>query len=440
MDSGRIGAAAAVSDGKVFIAGGSAGPGKTPPTTIDQYVPTVRSQGAFQTLSAHLTTARQYGYAAPLPGGNVLFGGGTNQNGVDLASAEIYDPATSTDTPVTAAMTAARRMAWAAPLPDGRVLIGGGIDANNNIVSSAEIFDPTTGKFTATAQQMVDPLAGAAATALPDGRVLIVGGFSSTTAPSTTAVEYYNPTTGAFTKVADGLLVPRNGAVAVTLADGKVLIAGGISSAVATSPSVVERSAEIFDPEDSTSQELPLSGTTELTTARYAPVAGLLPNGKVLIAGGSNSTGAALAGRGALRVRARGDGVASRVRHRGGRRDLDHIGHDHEPRRPEPGCRGLLSCRSEFVGLQRRHQLMPRDAVRIPGHMCGQYPFHPVGDRLTSRDRDALGQRTRAADVRRQGHRQQLELGRSACPVQSVDHAGPLPHRTARCGDDSRVA
>lgn len=294
MDSPRVGAAAAVSGGKVLIAGGSAGPGKTPPTTIDQYVPTVRSQGAFQTLSTHLITARQYDYAAPLPGGKVLFGGGTDQNSLDLASAEIYDPATSTDTPVTAPMVTARRQAWAAPLPDGRVLIGGGIDANNNILRSAEIFDPTTGTFTATPQQMVDPLAGAAATALPDGRVLIVGGSTSTTVPPTTAVEYYNPTTGAFKKVPDALLVPRDGAVAVTLPDGKVLIAAGISSAVAASPLVVERSAEIFDPEDSTSQELPVSGSTELTTARYAAVAALLPNGKVLIAGGSDSSGAAL--------------------------------------------------------------------------------------------------------------------------------------------------
>jgi N-acetylneuraminic acid mutarotase len=296
MDSPRVGGAAALSGDKVLIAGGSAGSGATPPTTIDQYNFGTRSQGAFQELSTHLTTARQFGYAAPLAGGKVLFGGGTNQNSVDLATAEIYDPATGTDTPVTAPMTTARRDAWAAPLPDGRVLIGGGIDANNNIVSSAEIFDPTTGTFTATAQQMVDPLAGAAATALPDGRVLIVGGITSTTVPPTTAVEYYNPTTGAFTKVPDALQVPRDGAVAVTLPDGNVLIAGGISSALSTSPSTVESSAEIFDPEDSTSQELPPSGSTEMTTARYGAIAEPLPNGRVLIAGGSNSSGAALAG------------------------------------------------------------------------------------------------------------------------------------------------
>jgi hypothetical protein len=291
MDSPREGAAAVLTGGKVVVAGGYPGTGKTPPTTIQQYDPTKGAQGIFETVGAQLSTARQFDYGAPLPGGKVLFGGGTNASSLDLDTAEIYDPATDTDTPVTAHMTTARRMAWAAPLPDGRVLIGGGIDASNDIVGSAEIFDPTTGTFTATPQQMAEPLAGATATALPDGRVLIVGGFTSTTTPPTTDVEYYNPTTGAFTKVADGLLVGRNAPVAVTLPDGEVLIAGGLSSAVSTTPAVVERSAEIFDPESSTSEELPTSGSTELTLARYAAFASLLPNGKVLIGGGGDAGG-----------------------------------------------------------------------------------------------------------------------------------------------------
>jgi N-acetylneuraminic acid mutarotase len=290
MDSPREGAAAVLADGKVIVAGGYPGVNKTPPKTIEQYNPAAGSQGAFQVVSAQLTTVRQFDYGAPLPGGKVLFGGGTDQNSVDLDTAEMYDPATGTDTPVTAHMTTARRMAWAAPLPDGRVLIGGGIDGNNDIVSSAEIFDPTTGTFTATPQQMAEPLAGATATALPDGRVLIVGGFTSTTTPPTTDVEFYDPTTGAFTKVSDGLLVGRNAPVAVTLPDGKVLIAGGLSSAVSATP-VVERSAEIFDPESSSSEELPTSGSTELTLARYAAFAAPLPNGKVLIDGGGDAGG-----------------------------------------------------------------------------------------------------------------------------------------------------
>jgi hypothetical protein len=184
-------------------------------------------------------------------------------------------------------MTTARRDAWAAPLSDGRVLIGGGIDANNNILRTAEIYDPTTDTFTAVTQLMVDDLYGARATTLADGRVLIAGGATTTTAPPTTAVEVYNPATGTFTKLPGGMLVPRSFAAVVALPDGKVLIAGGTSSPT-SGVQHIERSAEIFDPEDSTSQELPLSGSTELTTPRSDPIAALLPNGNVLIAGGDN--------------------------------------------------------------------------------------------------------------------------------------------------------
>ena len=288
LSSPRLGAAAAITGGKVLVAGGSSG--TTTLKTLDLFNPAVHSPGTFKELPAQLSTPRRDGYAAPLPGGKVLIGGGSNQLNLDQATAEIYDPATGAVTPVTSPMTTARRQAWAAPLNDGRVLIGGGIDENNNVLHSAELFDPSTGTFTAVAQPMVDALAGATATTLPDGRVLIAGGWTTTTAPPTTAVEVYDPATEAFTKLAGGMLVPRSYAVTVALPDGNVLIAGGLSSPEA-GPTVVERSAEIFTPEGSTSQELPVSGSTELTTARYDAVAALLPSGKVLIAGGGNATG-----------------------------------------------------------------------------------------------------------------------------------------------------
>lgn len=286
MSSPRAGAAAAVTDGKVLIAGGDNG--GLPLATIDLFSPNVRSPGSFKELTATLNPAREYGVAAPLPGGKVLIAGGRGPNAIDLTSAQIYDPATGTVSTAPGQMTTARRGAWAAPLKDGRVLIGGGIDANNNILRSAEIFNPTDNTFTAVTQPMADAVYGATATALPDGRVLIVGGSVSTTLPPLTTVEVYDPATGAFTKLPGGMLVPRAFPAAVTLPDGKVLIAGGYSSPT-SGTSVVERSAEIFDPEDATSQELPVSGSTELITARAAAAAALLPNGRVLIAGGDNA-------------------------------------------------------------------------------------------------------------------------------------------------------
>ncbi len=68
----------------------------------------------------------------------------------------------------------------------------------------------------------------------------------------------------------------RNFHTATLLPNGKVLVAGGVDSS--GNPSV---SAELYDPASGT-----WTATGSLNTARYEPTATLLPNGKVLVAGG----------------------------------------------------------------------------------------------------------------------------------------------------------
>jgi N-acetylneuraminic acid mutarotase len=74
-------------------------------------------------------------------------------------------------------------------------------------------------------------ICGAAATLLADGRVLFAGGSG----PGTwgdgrvyfSSVEVYDPATGGF-RSAGSLSVARNGATATLLADGRVLVVGGV--------------------------------------------------------------------------------------------------------------------------------------------------------------------------------------------------------------------
>src|SRR5260370_40275049 len=65
---------------------------------------------------------------------------------------------------------------------------------------------------------------------LADGRVLVVGGvpfnFSCADPPISTSAELYDPATGTWTSTGS-LSVGRASAVAVGLADGRVLVAGG---------------------------------------------------------------------------------------------------------------------------------------------------------------------------------------------------------------------
>ena len=86
---------------------------------------------------------------------------------------------------------------------------------------------------------------------------------------------------GTFTPTGS-MAVPRQFHTASLLPDGKVLIAGGIS--FGNGPTSTWSSAEIYDPSTGTS-----TSTGDMTSPRARHTATLLPNGQVLIVGGSTT-------------------------------------------------------------------------------------------------------------------------------------------------------
>lgn len=76
----------------------------------------------------------------------------------------------------------------------------------------------------------------------------------------------------------------RDFATATLLPNGKVLIAGGVNSSA--NPLA---STELYDP--AANSFAPVSGTASMNAAPDIATATLLPNGQVLIAGGDNSSG-----------------------------------------------------------------------------------------------------------------------------------------------------
>jgi hypothetical protein len=122
------------------------------------------------------------------------------------------------------------------------------------------------------------------ATLLLDGRVLIAGGdnFSSTPPQFRLATaEIYDPASRAFTP-AGNMTIGRSGHRATLLPDGRVLIAGG-DSVIPEGPDdpSMKGSAELFD-----SSTQSFSATGSMLTGRAGFNATLLTNGKVLITGG----------------------------------------------------------------------------------------------------------------------------------------------------------
>lgn len=130
------------------------------------------------------------------------------------------------------------------------------------------------------------PVAGTATT-LADGRVLIAGGYggpgpSDKGTPSTAAAVLYDPVTNTF-KPTGSMTVAREGHTATLLDDGRVLITGGGNDTNGT-PTDLD-SAELYDPQ---------TGTFSLTSSLVAPntggIASALKTGDVLIVDSHNGS------------------------------------------------------------------------------------------------------------------------------------------------------
>jgi len=120
---------------------------------------------------------------------------------------------------------------------------------------------------------------------LNDGRVLFAGGSNDDGKPVARAT-IYDPTANKFT-LAGAMLAPRCGPIATLLPDGTVLIAGGATCSDEPAPM---KSLEIFDAKTAT-----FHTAGELTVPRFDLSETLLQNGKVLIAQGYDAAHTAVA-------------------------------------------------------------------------------------------------------------------------------------------------
>jgi hypothetical protein len=172
------------------------------------------------------------------------------------------------------------RFATLVPLPDGRIFVCGGQDGNSRPKSDCGLFDPRTLQFE-TLGNLVVARAFHTAVLINSHQVLIAGGFGyasgSSSQEALASLELFDVDAGRSGQIRTSLAQARYAHSSVLLPDGRVLILGGTRS----DKEPWLQSTEIFDPTTSTIVAGPGMGL-----GRSGAQTAVMPSGRIAVFGG----------------------------------------------------------------------------------------------------------------------------------------------------------
>jgi hypothetical protein len=259
MHVARCGQSAVLlNDGRVLVAGGASGANVW--SSVEVYDPTTQRWS----LAGNLSSTRSDAALAVLPNGTVLAPAGFAVNTIPRDSADLYNASTRSST-ATPSLNLSRWGYSADVLQNGQVLVEGGTTQDNFTTPTCELYDPVANVWTFTGSTIGHE--SGVSVLLNSGQVL-----------ATTPSQQYDPATGIWTQTTGQLNIDRINNTLSVLADGRVLTAGGCTT-VSSCQLVLQ--SEIYHP---TTQIWSLDASMHV--ARESASATLLPDGRVLVAGG----------------------------------------------------------------------------------------------------------------------------------------------------------
>lgn len=245
-----------------------------------------------------------------LLGGVVVWGGFGESSGTSISlpsTVEFYDRVSGRFTESFDGGGLGQLDAMAADLGADGTLLCGGSDINGATWTSSDtcIRVQLDGSGVTEFQRLPSGLTGAAAVTLADGRVLVTGGASTAGGADTDAdvdalasAWLYNPTTEQWGSLAASMRVARVGHRMVLLADGRVLVVGGAQTYNLVMPAADAVSClEIYDPTGGTFTSVDDCDASDdaggLVGRAQQPQVAYDPDYGVLIVGGLSAEGSA---------------------------------------------------------------------------------------------------------------------------------------------------
>ncbi len=282
-------AAVLLTSGQVLVVGGWDPFANLALDTAEIYDPV---ENTWSLTEKALQQGRAFLTASVLDTGEVLVVGGFIGNGTTFAAVDLYNPDFDTWSTRTS-LQIPRGDHGAVKLSSGQILVVGGIYGGVGVLNTAEVYNPVDDTWSFTDNNLSTPRARHTTTVLDSSQVLVAGGFDGSWGGYLSSAEVYS--NGTWSPVGS-MNQDREFHAATRLLTGEVLVSGGIGDRNTRTPdgggpkAGYRRSAELYDPISGT-----WSYTSDPMSYRRLQHSSVLLGSTVLVAGGYDETGTALA-------------------------------------------------------------------------------------------------------------------------------------------------